>query len=82
MVSMNTEDKVRNSFFEQASICKDLGSSFLFSLLDGLGRKLTYDTRTGSEVLNWQGDPHRNVDALALRLAGAIHAIVRSGSFP
>ena len=82
MVTMNTEDKVRNSFFEQAKICNDLGSSFMFSLLDGLGRELTFDTESGSKVLNWQGDPHPKVDALALRLAGAIHAIVRRGSFP
>lgn len=43
-----------------------------------LARCLSDDTTVGSTILNWPGDPI--ADALALRTAGALHALVLKGS--
>ncbi|MDJ0612686.1 MAG: DUF2332 family protein [Rhizobiaceae bacterium] len=76
---MITEKCVRDSFAEQAGYCKILGSSFMSDLLTGLGKQLDKSTETGRRVLQWSGDPAHKADALALRLAGALHALARSG---
>ena len=79
---MNTEERVRKSFIDQADICGRLGSRFMKHLLAGLGERIDKSSRTGKRVLEWQGDPEGEKDALALRLAGALHAIVRRGELP
>ena len=79
---MTTEKTVRHSFLEQAEICASLGSDFMFHLCKGLGEHLDKSTQTGKRVLEWQGDPQPKGNALALRLAGGLHAIVRRGEFP
>ena len=45
-------------------------------MLDVLAKRLRGNTTVGAAVLNWPGDPI--ADALALRLAGALHALVLS----
>ncbi len=41
--------------------------------------RLTEETPVGAAVLNWPGDPSANSDSVPLRLAGALHALRRSG---
>ena len=80
--NMKTEERVRKSFIDQADICGRLGSRFMEHLLAGLGERIDKSSRTGKRVLEWQGEPEGEKDALALRLAGALHAIVRRGEIP
>ncbi|MGI9351226.1 MAG: DUF2332 domain-containing protein [Rhizobiaceae bacterium] len=77
--NMETENLVRKSFADQAIICGKLGSRFMENLLSGLAEHLDKSTRTGKCVLEWPGAPESEKDALALRLAGALHALVRRG---
>ena len=67
---------VRESFREQAQNCKNLGSPFTAGLLRLLAEKLTDNTPIGAKVLNWPHDPSYRTDAVGLRLAGAMHALV------
>ncbi len=39
---------------------------------------LDVSSKTGARVLSWSGDPAPKADALALRLAGGLHALARS----
>jgi len=77
---MIKETEVRKSFLEQAEICASLGSEFMECFCLGLGNHLDKSTQTGRRILEWDGNPYPKGDALALRLAGGIHAIVRRGS--
>ena len=43
---------------------------------------LDRSTEAGRRVLNWGGDPGGFADALALRLCGGLHFMVRSGAAP
>ncbi|MEM7290118.1 MAG: DUF2332 family protein, partial [Pseudomonadota bacterium] len=76
---MNVETRVRASFFEQADYCEKLGSPFMRDVLRLLGHHLDRTTLTGKSVLEWPGDPAPKSDALALRLAGGLHALAKSG---
>ncbi|MBT3790045.1 MAG: DUF2332 domain-containing protein [Alphaproteobacteria bacterium] len=77
--AMNNEKEVREAFASQAKWCDILGSPLTASLVDGLGRKLDRHTKTGQIVLDWQGPPDALGDSVPLRLAGALHALVRRG---
>jgi len=79
-INMSIEERVRASFFKQAGGCEKLGSAFMRDLLHGLGENLDETTQTGMRVLEWEGDPAPKSDALALRLAGSLHALARSGA--
>lgn len=69
---------VRDDHFEsQARACDRLGSPFTARMCRLLSDLLGEDTETGRKVRGWQGDPA--ADALALRLCGAMHALVLSG---
>jgi hypothetical protein len=70
------ESAVRQSFLEQADLCAQFGSKFTAYLIRTLEGVLDRETRTGRAVLDWQGPPEANGDALALRLCGALHALV------
>lgn len=70
------EAAVRQSFFEQADLCEQFGSEFTARLIRTLEGSLDRETLTGRAVLDWQGRPEANGDALALRLCGALHALV------
>jgi len=72
-----SEQDVRQAFTGQAAICSQLGSNFMQHLCLGLAGHLDKSTQTGKRVLEWQGNPHPKGDALALRLAGGLHAIIR-----
>ncbi|MEM8793086.1 MAG: DUF2332 family protein [Pseudomonadota bacterium] len=73
------EDAVRASFAQQAIWCAQLGSPFTARLLEGIGRAIDRKTATGRRVLDWPGVPDATGDAVALRLAGALHNLVRNG---
>lgn len=79
---MTKEEAVRASFAEQAYWCARLGSPFMASLCGLLGKKLDHDTAVGRRALAWPGEPSAAVDAVALRLCGGLHALVRAGALP
>src|SRR5687768_6071299 len=68
---------VREGFREQARWCARLGSPFTARLCATLAETLDPGTPIGARVLSWAGDPMR--DALALRLCGGLHFLVRAG---
>jgi hypothetical protein len=65
---------VRHAFEQQAELCNTLGSQFTAALCRLLAGRLDDDDAVGREVLAWPGDPV--IDALPLRLAGGLHALV------
>lgn len=73
---------IRQSFVRQAKACADLGSPFTARLCTLAAERLTDDTKVGATVLGWPSNPDGTGDALALRLAGTLHALVRSGQDP
>jgi hypothetical protein len=73
---------VRAAFAEQAVWCEKLGSPFTARLCTVLGTLLDRTSATGRRALDWRGDPSSSADALALRLCGGLHALVRSGAAP
>ncbi len=73
---------VLESFLEQAQACENLGSPFTAGLLRLFADNLTENTTVGAKVLNWQNDPSYRTDALGLRLAGALHALVLQKTCP
>ena len=73
-------DVVREAFREQARWCERLGSPFTARLCSVLAEILDPGDAIGARVLAWPGDP--GSDALALRLCGGLHALVRTGQAP
>jgi hypothetical protein len=71
---------VRQQFRNQASACRRLGSPFTAMLLELAAERLDLASEVGRRVLTWPGDPRG--DALALRFAGGLHALVLSGAAP
>lgn len=78
-MSDDRSELIRQSFLRQAKACADLGSPFTARLCRLAAERLTDDTRVGTMILGWPGNPDGTGDALALRLAGTLHALVRSG---
>ena len=68
---------VRQSFHRQAEWCEQLGSPFTALACRALGAHLTEATAFGARVLNWPGDPTR--DLVAVRACGALNALAREG---
>ena len=77
---MERAETVREGFREQARWCERLGSPFTARLCAVLAETLDPDTALGARLLAWPGDPM--ADALALRLCGGLHALVRAGDVP
>jgi len=77
---MERAETVREGFREQARWCERLGSPFTARLCTVLAETLDPDTALGTRLLAWPGDPM--ADALALRLCGGLHALVRAGRVP
>ncbi|WP_298964851.1 DUF2332 family protein [uncultured Methylobacterium sp.] len=79
-MAARNEDPVRRAFAVQAGHCERMGSPFTATLCRLLGERLDEGTAIGRRVLGWAGDPEP--DALALRLVGGLHALVRRGRLP
>src|SRR6188768_2606982 len=62
----------------QAATCDALGSPFSANVCRALAEGLDRSTATGRRALGWPGNA--TADALALRLLGALHALVLSGA--
>ncbi len=77
---MNSEDEVRAGLRWQADYCRAHGSPATGRVCDALAEVLDATTATGRRALGWPGHPID--DALPLRLAGAMHALHRSGRAP
>ena len=77
-----TEARARAAFSLQAQWCARLSSPFTARLCALLGKRLDGATATGRRVLSWSGNPDPTADAVALRLAGGLHALVRRGRLP
>lgn len=74
------ERTIREAFVRQAEACEELGSPFTARLLRGLAAAMTGEGALEARILDWTGDP--TADALALRVAGALHGLARSGLAP
>jgi hypothetical protein len=68
---------VKANFQNQAAACRDLGSPFTAMLCEVLAENLRPDSLFGDRISHWPGHPLN--DALALRAAGGLHALARSG---
>lgn len=70
-------DVVIEHFVEQARYCEEYGSPFMARLLEALARDIRAGGPTAPLVHQWPRSPR--ADALAIRVAGALHAAVLSG---
>ncbi len=68
---------IPDAFRRQALACRHLGSPFTARVCAALADGLTTETGFGARILGWAGHPMN--DALALRAAGALNALARSG---
>ncbi|QXQ06674.1 DUF2332 family protein [Sphingosinicellaceae bacterium] len=75
-----TEASIRAAFDQQRLWSQKLGTPFMERVFTVLGRDLDRSTVVGARVLDWPGEPI--ADALVLRLAGGLHALVRAGKLP
>lgn len=75
---MHREAVVRAAFERQALACENLGSPFTARLCRLAAERLEHDHPVGRRILEWPSDPTGTGDALALRLAGGLHALVLS----
>ncbi len=67
---------VRAMFLAQAEGCASLGSPLTARILRLLAEAMQPGSPVTDRILNWPGDLTRRGDALALRLAGGLHALV------
>jgi hypothetical protein len=73
---------VRDAFRQQARSAAALGSPLMARLMAGLAEGLARGNPVSDQVLDWTGDPSSSADAVPLRLAGGLHALVLSGKNP
>lgn len=71
-----------DAFRQQAMWCRQLGSPLTALLMDVLAERLDRSTAVGRRVLDWPGRADTSNDAVPLRLAGGLHALVRRGAAP
>ncbi|MBP7000005.1 DUF2332 family protein [Amaricoccus sp.] len=69
----------RAAFRRQAEFCAELGSPFTARLCALAAERLAPGGAVADRVLGWSGDPSNRADALPLRFAGALHALVVEG---
>jgi hypothetical protein len=73
-------EAVRAAFRGQAAVCAEMGSPFTARLCALVADRLAPDTAPiAARILDWPGEPSNRADALPLRLAGALHALVLEG---
>ncbi|HKD52630.1 MAG TPA: DUF2332 family protein, partial [Steroidobacteraceae bacterium] len=74
--------QVRQAFLDQAGYCDRLGSPFTALLCRALGDGLDGSVEIERNILEWPGDPGPFRDSVPLRVAGALHFLVRAGQAP
>jgi hypothetical protein len=79
-IPVATFETVCEAFAKQAGYCDEHGSPFTARLLRGLMQTVREGDPALHAVAMWQGDPMN--DALPLRVAGALHALVLHGHAP
>ena len=67
---------VRDAFRDQADFCAEMGSPFTSRLCALVADRLGPGDPVSDRILGWPGDGGGRKDALPLRLAGALHALV------
>ncbi|WP_417513659.1 DUF2332 domain-containing protein [Minwuia sp.] len=72
---------VQRHFVRQGEVCESMGSPFTGRLLRLAAERLTPSTGFAKAILDWP-DGRMIDDALALRFAGSLHALVLSGRDP
>jgi hypothetical protein len=77
---MASEENNRGAFLIQEYYCRQMGAPIYADMCAAIAKGLTRESRTGTRVLDWPGEPTR--DALPLRLIGGLHALVRAGGDP
>ncbi len=77
-----TATGVRDAFLAQAGFCERLGSPLTALLCRVLADGVDSTNELERSILAWRGDPSPCADSLPLRLAGALHALVRAGRVP
>ena len=75
----DSELHVRQAFLSQAAYCDQLGSPFTAALCRTLGEGLERSSAIEEEIFAWRGDPGPHADSVPLRVAGALHYLVRAG---
>lgn len=75
------EAAVRNAFAQQADWAEKLGSPFMARLCRAF-LHLDRATAVGRRVLDWPDGSDVLHDAVPLRIAGGLHALVRRGALP
>jgi hypothetical protein len=79
---MDRAQAVRAAFAQQAAYCTQLASPFTALLCTLLGERLDRASPAGRRLLDWDGNPDPFGDAVALRICGGLHFLVRSGAAP
>ncbi|MDB5706380.1 MAG: hypothetical protein JWN66_3496 [Sphingomonas bacterium] len=72
-----TEENVRGAFLIQEHYCKAMAAPAYARVCAALAKGLNRDSRVGTTLLDWPGEPTRA--ALPLRLVGGLHALVLAG---
>lgn len=73
------EAAVRLAFRRQAGWCRELRSPLTALVCDLAAERLDRSIPLGQRILDWPAQPGAGADALALRLAGGLHALARRG---
>jgi hypothetical protein len=71
---------IRDAFRTQARACAGLGSPFMGRLMALCADRLAPGTAVAEQVLGWPGEVGPSGDSVPLRLAGALHGLVRDGT--
>lgn len=74
-LSQNRRDDLIDAFRKQAAFCRKRGAAFTAAVVDAAGDELAAENKSFWKFISdFEGNPHKG--ALALRIAGALHALV------
>ncbi len=74
-LSQNRRGELIHAFRKQAAFCRKRGAAFTAAVVDAAGDELSAENKSFWKFISdFEGDPHKG--ALALRIAGALHALV------
>lgn len=74
-----TQPQLIDALLGQAEHCTALGSPFTAQLCQVVAANITGQGAVEHHIVNWPGDTSNRADAVPLRLAGALHALVLQG---